>query len=149
MHSTLGLDIGSVRRQRVRWPGLGAVLALAAAGLLIALDPPLSIPMLGLLVSAACLAAWAGWRAGAASESGRLLVDAAGNAGWLGFPASRRARAVPIVPRQWQLGTSEIWLLVEDGQGSRLHLRLGRSGCDEHQWRALRRWLVWSGRARP
>lgn len=146
MHSALGLDIGSVRRQRVRWPGLGAALALGAAALLVMLDPPLPVPTLGLLVSAACLAAWAGWRAGATSESGRLLVDAAGNASWA---SPWRARAVPVVPRQWQLGGSEIWLLAEDGQGGRLHLRLGRSSCDEHQWRAVRRWLVWAGRARP
>lgn len=147
MYSTLGLDIGPVRRQRVRWPGFGGLLALAAAALLILLDPPLSTPLLGLLVAAAAVAAWAGWRAGAATESGRLLVDPAGSAAWLADPGEDPARAVPIVARQWQAGTNEIWLLAEDRQRGRMHLRLDRSSCDERQWRAVRRWLVWSGRA--
>src|SRR5690606_32155924 len=93
MHSTLGLDIGAVRRQRARWPGLGGLLALAAAGFCLVLAPPVSAPLLGLIVSAAGFAAWAGWRAGVATESGRLIVDPSGNAGWIAGPGADRAPA--------------------------------------------------------
>ncbi|MFA7503749.1 MAG: hypothetical protein WCZ28_03530 [Burkholderiaceae bacterium] len=149
MPSTLAFDIGPVRRQRARWPGVGAVLGLSAAGLCILLDPPLPASVLGLLVVLAVLLAWAGWRSGRPSGSGRLLVDPAGNAAWLAAPGGDPARAVALVPRRWQLGAAEIWLLAEDRRGLALHLRLGRRDCDERQWRAMCRWLVWTGRAGP
>jgi hypothetical protein len=149
LHSALGFEIGPVRRQKARWPGLGGLLALAAGALCVILQPPLPAPVLAMVLLAAGVAAWAGWRSGRSSASGRLLVDPAGNAGWVAESASDRAAAVPIVPRRWQLGSDEIWLLAEDGRGARLHLRLSRPACDECQWRALRRWLVWSARGNP
>lgn len=147
MHSTLGFEIDRVRRQGARWPGSGAALALSAAALCVLLDPPLPGQVLALLVAIASLAAWAGWRSGRCRDTGRLLVDPAGEARWLA--ARSAAAAVPLVPRQWQLGSGEVWLLARDGEGARLHLRMGRCDCDEGQWRALRRWLVWSGRGAP
>ena len=150
MHSTLGFSIEGVRRQRARWPRLGAILALAAGALCILLDPALSELVLAALVAVAAGSAWTGWRSGARRQSGCLRVDAAGGAHWHPAGAGMDA-AAPLVlaPRRWQLGADEIWLLAHGLDGQRLHLRMGRRDCDEARWRALRRWLVWSGRAGP
>lgn len=144
-HSTLGFEIEGIRRQAARWPVLGAVLALAAGGLCVYQGPAWPETALAGALAVAALAAWTGWRSGRCRESGRLRVASSGRAHWLarGFGHD----GVPVEPWRWRLGTGEIWLLARDEGGRRLELRLDRTACDECQWRALRRWLVWAGRA--
>lgn len=147
MHSTLGLEIDGMRRQAVRWPALGAVLALAAGALCLHLGPPWPRSAMVAIVALAGLAAWTGWRGGRCVASGRLRVDASGRAHWLASTAgSEHDRIVPLEPWRWRLGAEEIWLLARDPQRRRIELRMGRADCDDNQWRALRRWLVWAGR---
>jgi hypothetical protein len=128
-----------------------------AGVLCVALGPPWPASALVVVLGAAALAAWTGWRSGRLVEAGRLRVDAAGRASWLAASAGANPgrslddprRASPIEPWQWQLGADEVWVLARDAHGARLALRMGRPDCDEHQWRALRRWLVWLGRSGP
>ena len=148
MHSTLGFEIAGMRRQAARWPGLGAVLALAAGGLCLHLGPPWPGAALAAILALAALAAWTGWRSGRCVESGRLRVDPSGQAHWVAASAADVPdRVAALAPWRWQLGSGEIWLLARDDRGRRLELRLDRRDCGDGQWRSLRRWLVWMGRA--
>jgi hypothetical protein len=149
MSSTLGLTIGSVRRQRARWPGVGVAAAIAVAAMLVINQPPLPSALVAALAVAAIFLGVAGWRAGAQSEAGRLVVDPTGCGRWIAIGPRGEAPPVSIVPRRWRLGAAEIWLLAVDAHGRRLHLRVTKPMADDGHWHALRRWLVWSGRGTP
>lgn len=148
-HSTLGCEIGQVRRQRTRWPDAGVTVVLLALGIVFLQGPALSAGMSGALVAGVLVATAMAWRAGRIREQGRLVVSAAGRADWLPETPGRNdtTGATQVVPQRWHLGADEIWLLASDERGVTLHLRLDRTACSASEWRAARRWLVWTGRA--
>lgn len=146
MASTLAFEIAQVRRQRVRWPAAGFVLAAAVISGCVLAGPVLAPATQALLFGAAMLVAGSGWQAGRCRECGTLMVDSGGLAHWLPAGQQDREQASPLLLQRWQLGMDEIWICAKGPNGARIELRIHRPLCDDHHWRALRRWLVWVAR---
>lgn len=79
--------------------------------------------------------------------AGRLVVDAAGNAGWRPL-AGDPAVLEPVTVERWCVIGSFAWVALRFAGDGRARDLLVLQGGDEPAWRGLRAWLVWYGRGR-